>query len=666
MKQPGTYIGFFKGGQTGDTQYWNFYPIAKLLGAKYEINFPYDDFFYQGRLQLKQVNTQYATPTLSNISISKIENAEEGVLHKVILDEAFFENNNERFFNRIELPEDCLIEDAIRVEDFTLSELMGNNASVLIDVKDLSQAAGYPKTCIFKDYYERSERSFSGGRANEVSFSILSEDKATISEGIMPKAMAIFDKKPAFMLDEPLKVYDAESSDIEIINLPVYAGKWFSDYYNNNHGYENVENVRVVRIKASALASDGRLIWDGKKRKCVLEEIGGKKKASKKKQPATGPFVPPATAEAADQAEKPENIVKRIQQCLMGSGRIVSEADVINYCICITQGFITTFAGAPGTGKTSLCRLLAKALGLQEKEELEAGSPDEPRYTEVSVERGWTSLKDFIGYPDPFATEDADRIVPSNVDVYEAFSRMDNESRKAADCSKLPPDLVLLDEANLSPIEYYWSQFLRNCQLDDEDELKQRKIQVSRKKAWLLSPNLRFLATVNFDHTTEELSPRFLDRTWVVTLEPPKMIGKRGRPALPASVSMETLQNLFGFPREGEEFPAETASIWNDIRGIFRDEAVNLPLSPRNINAVESYCIAAARFDEITAAQALDLAVLQKILPTISGYGERYDELTGKLKQIADENKMEKTARKLKAMRDAAEQNSSFYQFFIR
>ena len=35
---------------------------------------------------------------------------------------------------------------------------------------------------------------------------------------------------------------------------------------------------------------------------------------------------------------------------------------------------------------------------------------------------------------------------------------------------------MLLDEANLSPIEYYWSQFLKNCQLDDVDELSKRKI----------------------------------------------------------------------------------------------------------------------------------------------------------------------------------------------
>ena len=44
--------------------------------------------------------------------------------------------------------------------------------------------------------------------------------------------------------------------------------------------------------------------------------------------------------------------------------RDVSSNDIANYLICITQGFITTFAGEPGTGKTSLCNILAKALGL--------------------------------------------------------------------------------------------------------------------------------------------------------------------------------------------------------------------------------------------------------------------------------------------------------------
>ena len=76
--------------------------------------------------------------------------------------------------------------------------------------------------------------------------------------------------------------------------------------------------------------------------------------------------------------------------------RGVSSNDIANYLICITQGFITTFAGEPGTGKTSLCNILAKALGLV------ADAPQR-RFVDISVERGWSSHKDFIGYYNPLS-----------------------------------------------------------------------------------------------------------------------------------------------------------------------------------------------------------------------------------------------------------------------
>ena len=95
---------------------------------------------------------------------------------------------------------------------------------------------------------------------------------------------------------------------------------------------------------------------------------------------------------------------------------MLTNNDVANYLICITQGFITTFAGEPGTGKTSLCNILAKALGLM------ADAPQK-RFVDISVERGWASHKDFIGYYNPLSKE----MERSNGDVFEAFERMDAE-----------------------------------------------------------------------------------------------------------------------------------------------------------------------------------------------------------------------------------------------
>ena len=93
-----------------------------------------------------------------------------------------------------------------------------------------------------------------------------------------------------------------------------------------------------------------------------------------------------------------------------------------------------------------------------------------------------------------------------------------------------------------------------------------------------------------------------------------------------------------------------------------------MPLSPRNILAVENYCIAASRFegDQMSLERALDFAVLQKVLPTISGYGIRCEKLVNSLIDLANEYQLSETLEKLEDMRNAAAVNSLFYQFFVR
>ena len=79
--------------------------------------------------------------------------------------------------------------------------------------------------------------------------------------------------------------------------------------------------------------------------------------------------------------------------------------DIINMYICIAQSFLTIFAGNPGTGKTSICNIIANSLGLNRS--LDKNNSDIIRFVPVSVERGWSSKRDLIGYYNPLikATE---------------------------------------------------------------------------------------------------------------------------------------------------------------------------------------------------------------------------------------------------------------------
>ncbi|UNT92584.1 hypothetical protein [Allobaculum sp. Allo2] len=48
-----------------------------------------------------------------------------------------------------------------------------------------------------------------------------------------------------------------------------------------------------------------------------------------------------------------------------------SRNEILNILICLTQGFLTIFTGQPGSGKTSICRVTAQALHLDQPAELE-------------------------------------------------------------------------------------------------------------------------------------------------------------------------------------------------------------------------------------------------------------------------------------------------------
>lgn len=347
-------------------------------------------------------------------------------------------------------------------------------------------------------------------------------------------------------------------------------------------------------------------------------------------------------------------IIKRVLDFVRDTAhRDVTANDVANYLICISQGFITTFAGEPGTGKTSLCNILAKALGL-------VVDTPQKRFVDISVERGWSSHKDFIGYYNPLTKS----MEKSNIEVFNAFAKMDNEY--GCDQSSIAPFVILLDEANLSPLEHYWAAFLRNC---DFTSVSNRSIALGGNNSFKLPKHLRFLATVNFDHTTEELSPRFLDRSWVIMLEPSRIDDE-------ADEDIENIEDMVSFGAIMEAFCVGENDVideaiqnkWNAIQKIFRERS--LQIMPRNLKMVKNYCAVGCRCMErdtpATKLAPLDYAFSQKILPTINGTGENYRLLIEDLMKECTVQNMPISAKHLERMKRVAENNMGFYQFFSR
>ena len=331
--------------------------------------------------------------------------------------------------------------------------------------------------------------------------------------------------------------------------------------------------------------------------------------------------------------------------------RELTPNEVANLLICVAQDYITTLAGMPGTGKTSLAGILAGVLGLT--------NPAQSRFCELSVEKGWTSYRDYIGYFNPFKNS----LEKTSAEVFDAFALLNEEAD--AELTNVPPYLFLLDEANLSSIEHYWSPFLRSC---DNFATEDTVVPLGGSEVFRVPQHTRWIATVNFDYTTEELSPRFLDRSWVITLDSKifdfdsyDLIRRPYDFSSQPAISYANLQRAFGIKRDPTPAQEQQTKLREVLEACARHKWI---VSPRSQRMMSNYIQTAAELMDLGTADdayaPVDFAVTQKILPLVNGPADRIQSLVDDLSEIGGLPRM---AERLARMRELGEE-SGFYQYF--
>jgi hypothetical protein len=191
--------------------------------------------------------------------------------------------------------------------------------------------------------------------------------------------------------------------------------------------------------------------------------------------------------------ELASNIVNSIcTQFNKNYDRDYGPALIASILVAYHQNFMTIFSGSPGVGKTSFVRILTKILNTDN------------RFKEVAVGRAWTSDREFIGFYNSLT----DNFSPAPSGIYQYLKGIEHD-----DCEKVSTQIVLLDEANLSPIEHYASVLLNVADTESSKEIPVGKESVKLPKA------LRVIGTVNHDMTTEPLSARLLDRAPVIPFD---------------------------------------------------------------------------------------------------------------------------------------------------
>jgi len=185
------------------------------------------------------------------------------------------------------------------------------------------------------------------------------------------------------------------------------------------------------------------------------------------------------------------------------------------------------FQGISGTGKTSLAKAFAKAVGGE--------------CQDIAVQAGWRDRSDLLGHYNAFEKRFAEK---------ECLQAM---YRAATPFARDRLNIVLLDEMNLSRPEQYFADFLSALE-KEPDERWIRLVEscppnapgmLREGREVRLPQNLWFIGTANQDETTNELADKTHDRAFVLELPRHEDRFAPNRKLNPKTYSFSSLNDAF-------------------------------------------------------------------------------------------------------------------------
>ena len=341
------------------------------------------------------------------------------------------------------------------------------------------------------------------------------------------------------------------------------------------------------------------------------------------------------------------------------SGRPYTYDETANLLLCTLQSYITILAGPPGTGKTSTVNRFADALGLIVKQK---NTMETDNFLSIPVGRGWVTSRDILGFYNSLKNT----YQPSRSGLYQFLKAFSNHATNEEDskCVKL----VLMDEANLSSIEHYWSDFLLMCDSFEENHRIDLGITSKEERYLQIPSSLRFMGTINNDATVENLSQRLIDRAAIITLGYDADSGTADTQSniLTGAVPYKELMDAFSPKNDGEDMAQPELLRLNPILEILSTDSIKgnqIRFSKRKINAITRYCHIAKQL-EFEKTHPLDFAISQHILPSISGHGQGLRERLQRLDDKLGEAKYTVSRKIVTNIIETGDNFSDSYSFF--
>ena len=358
-----------------------------------------------------------------------------------------------------------------------------------------------------------------------------------------------------------------------------------------------------------------------------------------------------------------ERLLAGIEEYALGQGFTFPSYRLRSYYIALKTKPFAILSGVSGTGKTRMAELFAEAM-----------TGHNPRQFQLlPVRPDWNDSAALFGYQNILANR---YVSTPFLEIVRAASQPENR-RQAY--------FVCLDEMNLARVEHYLADYLSAL------ESRTHRIPLHEDVIDLvLPPNLFVTGTVNVDETTHRFSRKVLDRANTLDFDEAPLLA-----ATPSSKGRARIDEDLGQspgPRQALFLAARVANVararerLSQIDPTFPDRALAILQAANDLLYAQRLHFAyrvrddvlmflANSFDaetnvglllaekEANFTQALDLQIMQKVLPKLHGLGETLTPLLAALETWGASHSLTHTTRKLSRMRRQGEE-TGYIRFY--
>jgi len=240
-------------------------------------------------------------------------------------------------------------------------------------------------------------------------------------------------------------------------------------------------------------------------------------------------------------------VIEHLKNYISGQGFYYPPETIQNFYTCLKCDPLVILAGLSGVGKSKLPKLVTEAIG--------------GVFQVVPVRPNWNDDRDLLGYFNPRSGR------------YQSTNFLETIIEASENKRRLY--VICLDEMNLAPPEYYFALFLSKLEnnkrkfypdpslskqtykkerksiisniIDLKEELRQSGVaridslqfkiealmdrlnELQKYREVEIPSNLRFVGTVNIDHTTKDFSNKVLDRANVIQFDNPNLEAARSQ-----------------------------------------------------------------------------------------------------------------------------------------